>query len=75
MRLSPRQLEMIAAMSSGKISQTGVHVYGGPRTVRSLEEKGLVRYYPYGDHGHGSYGLTDKGRKVADRLTDLQTNE
>ena len=75
MRLTPKQKEMLRAMSGGRLTVMGVHLYGGARTARSLEDKGLVRHYPYGDKGCGTYGLTAEGREMAARLTTSPSAE
>lgn len=38
------------------------------RTLDVLERAGLVRYFPYGDNGHGTWALTPNGRARVKQL-------
>jgi len=68
MRLTSNQRHALAGLADGRVPAIAEYVYGGPRTFRSLERHGLIRYYPYGDHGSGSYGLSCRGRELLAKL-------
>jgi hypothetical protein len=68
-RITERQHEIIRWIgANGRVDDCEAVVAIGParvRTLESLERRGLVRYYPYGGHGTGVWGLTQLGRRVA----------
>lgn len=63
MKLSSAQYEALAYLGDGVGLATFRGVYP-PRTVDSLVARGLVRYYPYGDGGRGTYRVTALGHEV-----------
>jgi hypothetical protein len=66
MRLSQHQLGALRVIAdTGRDHASGMarHILG-TATVDSLVRRGLIRYHPYGDGGHGSYSATRLGRKA-----------
>jgi predicted transcriptional regulator len=62
MRLTKNQISVLYLLRHRGRSTTMFASMAGIRTVRSLVAKGLIRYFPYGNNGRGSYALTREGQ-------------
>jgi Mn-dependent DtxR family transcriptional regulator len=65
LKLSDAQVAALAELHDGKISEIMAMLALGRtwrQTMRVLEDRGLVRFQPYADHGRGLYTLTPDGR-------------
>lgn len=72
MKLSPAVRSFVTALRDGHVSDWYARSQGEANTRRAALDRGLVRYYPHGDGGCGSWGITNEGRKV---LRDLEKKE
>lgn len=60
-KLTQHQLDTLYHLCEYKYAPEN---FAHKRTLESLEDKGLVRWYPYG-HKDGCWKLTAEGRKIA----------
>lgn len=65
MKLTKAQLRVLGLLAEGPITEPGVIIHRIKyRTLLTLQEAGLVRYYPYGKPP--TWALTPHGKKFND---------
>lgn len=72
MRLSDTQIDLLAEISNGKVSEIYCQMHAGRswrKTVAALEARGLIVHQPYAFKGEGAYAITDAGE---DEIAELK---
>lgn len=71
-KLSETQLKLLFAAAVGPMDDACLKTVEGVnlRTARSLERRGLIRWFPYGAGGVGCWKITQEGRRVVAQKGD-----
>ena len=61
-KLSPSMLSLLAwVQEQGRPSHFWLRTQARSNTITAALNRGLLRFFPYGDQGRGTYGITLEG--------------